>query len=97
MPKPLNSLRPPRLPAKPTKERHHYRTAEWRAKRLRILIRDSYRCLDCGIVCHGKAAHVDHIQPLELGGTDDDGNLACRCERCHGRKTRSEQRRRGVL
>lgn len=80
-----------------TKERAHYTSADWRARRLRILRRDSFICRSCSRVVYGQAAHVDHIKPLEEGGTDDDGNLQTLCRSCHGSKTRSEQRRRGLL
>jgi 5-methylcytosine-specific restriction protein A len=43
----------------------------------------------------GRECHVDHLVPLEDGGTDDDANLRTLCDRCHGRKTRAEQRRKG--
>ena len=26
----------------------------------------------------------DHIVPLSQGGSDDDGNIRCLCEECHG-------------
>ena len=80
-----------------TKEVAHYRTAEWKARRLRILRRDAFVCQSCGLVTYGQAAHVDHILPLEEGGTDDDANLQTLCSACHGVKTRAEQRRRGRL
>lgn len=80
-----------------TKERDHYLTADWRAKRIRIGTRDAFVCRDCGRVAVGKNGHADHIIPLEDGGSDQDENLAWRCASCHGRKTRAEQRRRGVL
>lgn len=80
-----------------TKETAHYRTADWRARRLRILRRDAWVCSACKRVTLGQTAHVDHIMPLEEGGTDDDGNLQTLCSSCHGAKTRAEQRRRGLL
>lgn len=95
MPAPLTRWRPPRPSVRPSKERAHYTSADWRARRLRILIRDAYTCRVCGRVVAGQAAHVDHIRPLEEGGTDDDANLQTLCEADHGRKTREEQRRRG--
>ena len=49
------------------------------------------------MVVSGKQAHVDHIIPLEDGGTDADANLAVRCASCHSRKTIGEQRRKGLL
>jgi 5-methylcytosine-specific restriction endonuclease McrA len=48
-------------------------------------------------VIYGPKAHVDHIKPLEEGGTDAAENLQTLCESCHGRKTRAEQSRRGLL
>jgi len=80
-----------------TKERAHYTSADWRARRLRILRRDAFVCRSCSRVAVGQAAHVDHIRPLEEGGTDDDLNLQTLCSSCHGAKTRAEQRRRGSL
>lgn len=29
----------------------------------------------------------DHIKPLALGGTDDDGNIRCLCKPCHDEVT----------
>ena len=97
MPQAITRYRPPRLRAEPTKERAHYVSADWRARRIRILVRDAYRCRACGRVVYGRKAHVDHIRPLEDGGTDDDANLQVLCEADHGRKTREEQRRKGIL
>lgn len=95
MPDRVERWRPARLRHTHTKERAHYTSADWRARRQRILIRDAYRCCDCGKVAAD--AHVDHVVPLEDGGTDADGNLAVRCPSCHGRKTRAEQGRKGYL
>lgn len=97
MPDRVERWRPHRVKHTHTKERSHYTSAEWRAKRERILIRDAYTCRDCRRVCSGPDAHVDHVIPLEDGGTDADGNLACRCSSCHGRKTRREQGAKGYL
>ena len=80
-----------------TKERAHYTSADWRARRLRLLRRDAFVCQACSRAASGQAAHVDHIKPLEEGGTDDDANLQTLCRSCHGAKTREEQRRRGLL
>ena len=80
---------------KPAKEHAHYLTADWTARRQRILLRDAYTCRRCDEVAAGKAAHVDHVVPLEDGGTDDDSNLQTLCAACHGAKTRGAQRRRG--
>lgn len=98
MPSAVERWSPPRMRATTrTKEVEHYRSADWRARRVRILVRDAYTCAACGRVVSGKAAHVDHVVPLEEGGTDDDANLQVLCDEDHGRKTRCEQRRRGKL
>ena len=96
MPSRLERWRPPRLKAQPTKETAHYHSVDWKARRVRILVRDAYTCRACGRVVFGKAAHVDHVRPLEDGGTDDDRNLQTLCESCHGVKTREEQRAKGI-
>mgnify|MGYP003345949436 CR=1 FL=1 len=97
MPASIPRWAPPRLKVESTKERAHYLSAEWRALRARILVRDACRCRACSRVVNGKAAHVDHVVPLEDGGTDHPDNLQTLCEACHGRKTRAEQGRRGLL
>jgi 5-methylcytosine-specific restriction endonuclease McrA len=97
MPAEIPRWRPQRPRTKQTKETAHYRSCDWKAKRQRILIRDAFTCRQCGKVIDGKRAHVDHIIPLEDGGTDDDANLQVLCDADHGRKTREEQRRRGYL
>ena len=74
------------------REQAHYQTSDWRAKRERILVRDAFVCRRCGRVVSGHEANVDHIVPLEDGGSDADGNLQTLCRSCHGVKTRREQR-----
>lgn len=98
MPSKVERWKPPRILTQlATKQVEHYRTSDWRAKRIRIATRDAFTCKDCGRVAYGKDGHADHEVPLEEGGRDDDSNLAWRCSSCHGRKTRAEQRRRGLL
>jgi len=96
MPAKVERWKPQRMRPSVKKETGHYQTADWAAKRQRILVRDAFVCAACGRVVSGRAAHVDHIVPLELGGTDADANLQVLCEADHGRKTRTEQRRRGL-
>ena len=95
MPDSIPRWKPPIARCRPAKEVAHYKTADWESTRARILLRDAYRCCVCRAVVHGRAAHVDHIVPLEDGGTDADTNLQTLCSSHHGAKTRSEQRRRG--
>lgn len=96
MPARVERWRPQRMKATVRKEIGHYHSADWRARRQRILLRDAFTCSVCGRVVSGRHAHVDHVVPLEDGGSDDDTNLQVLCEEDHGRKTRAEQRRRGL-
>ena len=97
MPDAIPRWRPPYARAKPAKETAHYHSGHWYAVRVRILTRDAYTCRSCSAIVAGKDAHVDHVVPLEDGGTDTDDNLQTLCAACHGRKTRAEQRRRGFV
>lgn len=56
--------------------------ARWQKIRRRYLAQHP-RCIDCGI----KATLVDHIVPLQAGGTHSDANLQPMCASCHARKT----------
>ena len=61
----------------------------WGAVRRLVLIRDGYRCRQCGAA--GRL-EVDHIKPLFRGGDAwDHDNLQALCRSCHMEKTRSEQ------
>ena len=55
------------------------------------MLRDSFTCASCGLV---RSDHeVDHINPLEQGGSNDDVNLQLLCsgsERCHAIKSKAE-------
>ena len=98
MPAKIERWTPPRfVTVDRNREQEHYKTADWRAKRERILVRDAFRCQSCNRVVSGPSANVDHILPLEDGGTDADDNLQTLCRSCHGRKTRAEQSVNGIL
>lgn len=98
MPDAIPRWRPPHQRGlKREREQRHYTTADWSAKRKRILLRDAFACRSCGSVVSGKQAHVDHIVPLESGGGDADDNLQVLCISCHSVKTRTEQRCGGFL
>jgi 5-methylcytosine-specific restriction endonuclease McrA len=50
-------------------------------------IRNTYdeqegRCAYCGITLHGEF-HLDHVEPLVRGGSNDPDNLACACSDCN--------------
>jgi 5-methylcytosine-specific restriction endonuclease McrA len=61
--------------------------AIWALRRQQIWGRDGGFCQ--GPYCLGAApipleyAHIDHIQPLSKGGTNDMANLRTLCRRCH--------------
>lgn len=44
------------------------------------------RCGYCGRPITLKEMQVDHMQPREYGGTDDDSNLICACRQCNNFK-----------
>ena len=60
----------------------------WRAVRRRVLIRDGWRCTECG---RPGRLEVDHRVPLERGGDPWElDNLQSLCRDCHHGKTRRE-------
>lgn len=61
---------------------------DWPRIRLRVLVRDGYRCrLRLGDICLRTATEVDHIR---RGDDHRDVNLQAVCAPCHARKTSSE-------
>jgi hypothetical protein len=54
-------------------------TRRWRNTRARVLYRDGWTCQRCG----ARASHIDHIQPVLFGGTDDETNLQALCTACN--------------
>jgi len=55
-------------------------------QRFRILVRDGFRCLACGIspLTHpGTLLHVDHVLPYSKGGETVDENLETKCQQCN--------------
>ena len=59
--------------------------AEWRLIRSEMLASNP-QCANC----QQQATEVDHITPLQMGGTHDRSNLQSLCKPCHSRKTASE-------
>lgn len=53
--------------------------------RLRIRERDGYKCRHCSRAV--RIGEVDHIVPIEKGGSEDDSNLQLLCKECHRKKT----------
>lgn len=61
--------------------------ATWRKIRNRFIAKNPL-CVHC--LKQGKytpAEEVDHILPLQHGGTHDETNLQALCKRCHSKKT----------
>jgi 5-methylcytosine-specific restriction endonuclease McrA len=66
----------------------------WMETRQKIALAHGYRCVDCGLIWRSHIDQIDHIIPLEQGGSNDDKNLAPRCDECHNIKTISENKMR---
>lgn len=97
MAKAIPRWRPPRARVESKRERRHYQTAQWAAIRQAVIVRDAARCRVCGRTVLGAECHVDHVIPLEQGGSDALANLQVLCREHHSAKTMLEQRRRGLI
>ncbi|RYY39401.1 MAG: HIT domain-containing protein [Chitinophagaceae bacterium] len=51
-----------------------------------VLRRAEFRCELCGISASEKALEVDHIDPVALGGVDDETNYQALCYSCNAMK-----------
>lgn len=60
--------------------------ARGRSRRARILERDAYRCVYCGVVFPAAELTLDHVQPKVKGGDDSDGNVVTCCRSCNTQK-----------
>lgn len=56
------------------------------AKRLKIYIRDKYKCGYCGKKFDSKDLTLDHITPKSKGGSGIPENLVTACKPCNNRK-----------
>src|SRR6185503_5535218 len=54
--------------------------------RYEVLKAAKFRCVLCGISAEEKALEVDHIIPINLGGTNDRINLQALCYTCNSSK-----------
>ena len=75
--------------------RNHTRlhAARWAAVRRKVLERDGWRCVECGLAGRFEA---DHIRPLQSSpGQDpyDPDGIQTLCRSCHIEKTSKENRR----
>jgi 5-methylcytosine-specific restriction endonuclease McrA len=55
-------------------------------KRLRIYMRDKFRCQYCGEKKAATALTLDHIMPRSRGGDNSPVNIVTACIACNGRK-----------
>lgn len=68
----------------------------WGKIRQRIAKQHNYRCAQCGLIWRSHIDQIDHIIPLEQGGSNDDANLQPLCDGCHKVKTLAERKNKGV-
>ena len=61
-----------------------------RAKRNIVASNQNWTCAECGSKLP-PSFHVDHIDPLSKGGTDEVDNLQAVCPNCHSEKSYKEQ------
>ncbi len=100
MPTRIPAHRPPRIRTRrddsnrPSAAARGYCDKAHRAWRQAVLTRDAWTCRTCGRVCDDhREAHADHVVPISQGGGRYDlANGQTLCVRCHGAKTKAEQR-----
>ncbi|WP_370085336.1 HNH endonuclease [Streptacidiphilus sp. MAP12-16] len=67
-----------------TLERRPARVREAIKLRYAVLERDGKTCQDCGRTPgQGAALQIHHIQPVHVGGGNEEGNLVTLCSQCH--------------
>ncbi len=54
--------------------------------RERVLRRDGYRCVYCGVVFPVEVLTLDHVQPKMRGGDQSEGNVVTACRPCNAEK-----------
>lgn len=67
---------------------------QWDAIKAKVLLRDGYRCRDCGT---NSGLTVDHIIPIAQGGRSVPSNLRTLCYICHGKKPRHNKVRKLLI
>lgn len=61
-------------------------TESYRQLRIKMLKRQAFLCAYCGCSLEGKAANIEHILPVRIGGTNKIDNLVMACQPCNKRK-----------
>jgi 5-methylcytosine-specific restriction endonuclease McrA len=95
MPKRIPTYRPRTQASRPTAAERGYCSAAWRRTRLAVIARDEGKCQLCGILVHGREAHVDHIIEKPRG-TDAMHNLRLLCQPCHSKRHAQDSLGHGV-
>jgi 5-methylcytosine-specific restriction endonuclease McrA len=54
--------------------------------REKVLRRDQFRCVYCGIKFPPESLTLDHVQPRVRGGDHSEGNLVAACRTCNADK-----------
>lgn len=67
----------------PTRVRRRKRKPLPARTRFRILNRDGFRCRYCGATAKDDRLHVDHVDAVSKGGSDNDDNLVTACATCN--------------
>jgi hypothetical protein len=55
-------------------------------RRERVLRRDRYHCVYCGLPFPAHELTLDHVEPKMRGGDDSEGNLVSCCRDCNRSK-----------
>jgi 5-methylcytosine-specific restriction enzyme A len=66
------------------------RGTSWVNLRAEVFKRDGFKCVACARVLAMHHGEVDHVTPLEQGGTNALHNLQLLCVPCHAEKTARE-------
>jgi 5-methylcytosine-specific restriction protein A len=66
------------------------RGTSWQNLRAEVFKRDGFKCVACERVLAMHHGEVDHVTPLEQGGTNALHNLQLLCVPCHAEKTARE-------
>lgn len=56
---------------------------QWQAVRQKVLRRDNFRCVSCGVELRSVEADIHHLLPRSIGGTNELSNLVTLCDGCH--------------
>ena len=71
-----------------TKRQMNWQGSNWirKEKRHAIYRRDDLACVYCEATAEDDVLTLDHLVPVELGGTNETKNLVTCCRKCNGAK-----------